>query len=145
MDLGQSEKTRQAHEKKIGEQERNLRGLNDDLTQLKDQLGRVHAEAKDSAKKLEASERDNRQLNAERDQLRESVTNWAAAVSLRDERLTEANGRIRELADQLNASVRKFNELVTNYNAVVQSLNEVRGGKPSATNAPAVSSLTKSP
>jgi len=145
LDFRQSEKTRQAHEKKIGEQERNLHGLNGDLTQLKEQFGRVHAEAKDSQKKLEVSERDHRQLAAERDQLRESVTNWAAAVSLRDHRLTEANDRIRELADQLNTSVRKFNELVTNYNAVVQSLNEQRGGRPSSTNSAAASSLSKSP
>ena len=143
LNLRQSEKTRQVYEQKIGEQERNLRGLNADLTQLKEQLGRVHAEAKESQTKFEASERDNRQLTAERDQLRESVTNWAAAVSLRDQRLTEANDRIRTLASDLNSSVRKFNELVTNYNAVVQSLNESRGGNLTTTNGQSVSSLSQ--
>jgi len=142
LNLRHSEKTRQAHEQKIGEQERSLRGLNADLTQLKEQLGRVHTEAKDSQERLETSERDNRQLTAERDQLRESMTNWAAAVSLRDQRLTEANERIRSLAADLNTSVQKFNELVTNYNAVVQSLNDLRGGKLAITNGQSVSALS---
>jgi chromosome segregation ATPase len=137
LDLRQSEKTRQAHQQKIGEQDRSLRGLNADLTQLKEQLGRVHADAKDSQQKLETSEQENRQLTTEREQLLQSVTNWSNAVTVRDQRLTEANERIRTLAGDLNASVQKFNELVTNYNAVVQSLNDLRGAKSVGTNAQA--------
>jgi chromosome segregation ATPase len=111
--------------------------LNADLTQLKEQLGRVHADAKDSQQKLETSEQENRQLTTEREQLLQSVTNWSNAVTVRDQRLTEANERIRTLAGDLNASVQKFNELVTNYNAVVQSLNDLRGAKSVGTNAQA--------
>ena len=145
LDLRQSERTRQAHEQKLDEQDRNLRGLNSDLTQLKEQLGHIHSEAKDAQKKLEEAGRENRQLTVERDQLLQSVTNWSHAVTVRDLRLTEANERIHLLAADLNASIQKFNELATNYNAVVQSLNELRGGNTGSTNARAVSSLSRSP
>jgi hypothetical protein len=40
--------------------------------------------------------------------------------------MKEANARIEQLAADLNASIRKYNELVTNYNAVVKSLGPTR-------------------
>jgi uncharacterized coiled-coil DUF342 family protein len=61
----------------------------------------------------------------ERDQLKDSITNWMNAVTQRDERIKEGNTQIRKLADDLTASVNKFNSLATNYNATVQQLNEV--------------------
>lgn len=63
----------------------------------------------------------------ERDQLKGAITNWANAVALRDERMKEANARIEQLAADLNASIRKYNELVTNYNAVVRTLGGTHG------------------
>ena len=74
----------------------------------------------------QAAEGEGRQLASQRDALKASVTNWAGAVASRDERLKEANVRIRQLADDLNASIRKFNDLATNHNAVVKELNELR-------------------
>ncbi len=48
-------------------------------------------------------------------------------MALRDERMKEANARIEQLAADLNASIRKYNELVTNYNAVVRTLGGTHG------------------
>jgi chromosome segregation ATPase len=126
LELNRSEKIRHGQEQKLGEHEKSLQGLTDDLALFKEQLGRAQSELSESRKRTAELERSSQQLSTERDQLKESVTNWANAVAVRDERLTTANNRIRDLADQLNASVQKFNELATNYNAVVQSLNETR-------------------
>ena len=51
--------------------------------------------------------------------------NWAAAVAERDEKLKEANVRLRDLSGQLNESVVKFNELASNHNASVLRFNEL--------------------
>jgi chromosome segregation ATPase len=128
LDLNQNETTRLTQQDKLAEQEKQLRGVTDDLALFKEQLGRTQSELGESRKKLQELERSHQQLSAERDQLKESVTNWANAVAVRDERLKSANDRIRELANQLNASIQKFNELATNYNGVVQNLNELRSG-----------------
>lgn len=135
LDLRDSEKTRMAHEQKLSEQEKNLRGLTDDLTQMKEHLGRISGEAKDSQKKLQETERDNLQLTNEREQLRQNVTNWANAVKLRDERLGEANEQIRSLGENLKASVEKYNQLATNYNSVVDDLNKLRGSSTNSVNS----------
>ena len=131
--LRESEKTRQAHEQKLDEQAKNLRGLNEDLTEFKQQVERQSGEAKEFQKKLQEFERENVQLTTERDQLGGSVMNWSNAVTLRDVRLTEANERIRSLAEDMNNLVQKYNTLATNYNKVVDDLNQVRTGK---TNSP---------
>ena len=55
----------------------------------------------DERQKLRMAGRDVRQLTSERDQLKTSVTNWAAAVTVRDERLKEADARFRRLSDEL--------------------------------------------
>lgn len=129
LDYNQLEKTRLAQQEKISEQDKNIRGLTDDLALFKDQLGRAQSELGDSRKKISELERTNEQLLSDREQLKASITNWVSAVALRDERLKEANGRIQDLANQLNASIQKFNELATNYNAIVKDVNNLRGGK----------------
>jgi len=52
----------------------------------------------------------------------------ATAVAVRDERMKRANARIQQLAEDLNASIRKYNELITNRNSAEKS--------PAATHAP---------
>jgi chromosome segregation ATPase len=126
LEVNRFEKARIEQAARLTEQEQRARELDSDLTHFKLQFTRAQAGLDDTRKKLQAAERDARQFSAERDQLKTSVTNWAAAVATRDERLKEANVQIRKLADELNASVRKFNELATNHNALVKEVNELR-------------------
>lgn len=125
-EFNQNEKIRLEQQEKITGQEKQLRGLTDDLTGLKEHLRRTQDELVEQRKKSQTLERDQLQLTTEHAALQESLTNWMAAVMLRDERLSNANERIRDLAEQLEASVLKFNELATNYNSVVKDLNEAR-------------------
>ena len=64
------------------------------------------------------------QLEGEREQLKISVTNWAAAVTARDERIKEANDRLKQLGEDLNASIRKFNELAEVHGKLVKNWND---------------------
>ena len=59
----------------------------------------------------------------------------AVGIDIDPQRVKEANERIRELSDNLNASIRKFNELAEKYNNVVKELNEIRKS-PASTNRP---------
>lgn len=126
LEVNRLEKTRLDQAGKLAEEEKVVRGLKEDMAQLKGQFTQTQTELNDTREKLRAAERETRQLTVERDQLKTSVTNWTAAVAVRDERLKEASSQIRKLADELNASLRKFNDLATNYNGVVKDLNELR-------------------
>jgi chromosome segregation ATPase len=150
LEVRQLDRIRQEQEWKLLEQEHATKGISSDLEVFRSQFERADAETKEAARKLAAVERLVAQLERERDQLKQSVTNWAAAVAerderyaretaqlrqsvtnwagavaQRDERLKEANTRLRELGNELNARTAKFNELATNYNATVQRLNEL--------------------
>ena len=120
------EKTRLEQAGKLTEQERSLRGVNADLAQFKEQFSKAQSELSASLQNLRAAERLTNQFTLERQQLKSSVTNWANAVAARDQRLKEANAEISRLANELNASIRKYNELASNYNGVVKDLNELR-------------------
>jgi DNA recombination protein RmuC len=119
------EKVRQSQEQKIAEQERTARGLTDDLAQLKTQFQSTHTELTEARTTLGKLDRENVQLQSERDQLKASVTNWSQAVKKRDARLREANDQLRDLSTRLNDSIVKFNELATNYNASVKRFNDL--------------------
>lgn len=126
LNVNRLEKARIENEQTIAEQQKNLKGLNSDLAMFKEELTGARTELSETRDKLHENETQNSRLILERDELRESLTNWMNAVSVRDERLKEANASIQDLAERLNASVQKFNELATNYNAVVKDLNELR-------------------
>ena len=121
---------------KIAETEKLLQGANADLAQFKEQFGRTETELQDDQKKLIEADRNMFQLTSERDQLKTSITNWVAAVAERDARIKEQSDRTRQLADELNDSIRKFNVLATNYNSVVKDLNELRAHPPKPDAAP---------
>ncbi len=135
LETNQLEKTRQTQQQKISEQEEAARGLTEDLSRFKEQVKAQHEDLDDAKKKLRETERAVAGLTAERNELRESVTNWVNAVAQRDALVKEANGRILELSTNLNASIQKFNELATNYNKTVQELNEAYA-KSAVTNKP---------
>jgi hypothetical protein len=64
----------------------------------------------------------NHLLMAEREKLKSMLTNCAQTVAIQNERIGDANRRIEELASNLNQSILKFNDLVTNYNRIVSDL-----------------------
>ena len=125
LQVNRLEKARMELEEKYSEQQKTAAGLASDLSRFKEQFKEIHDEATETVGKLRKSEQENAQLQTERDQLKASVTNWAAAVTARDERLREVNERLRDTAARLNDSVLKFNELATNYNASVKRFNEL--------------------
>jgi chromosome segregation ATPase len=125
LGLNDLEKTRQAQEQKLGEQNKIIQGLTDDLTRFKEQFTNAKGELTEVKEKFNVAERTLAQVRTERDQLQINLTNWMNAVTARDARLKEANERITEVAGRLNESVMKFNQLVTNHNDVVTRYNEL--------------------
>jgi len=69
---------------------------------------------------IAAAERALHQSKGEPGQLKASVTNWAAAVAARDDRLRQAASERRALADERNAQVEKFNALAARHNQLVK-------------------------
>lgn len=144
LDVNALQKTGQAQSARLAEQDKALAGLASDLDSFRGQITRAHAELRETADKLQATESAVAQLRAERDQLQESVAHWSAAVQARDARIAEANQRIREVGGRLKEAVEKFNdlaarynertqqlnELTTRYNETVEQLNQARGAKP---------------
>jgi biopolymer transport protein ExbD len=125
LEVNQLMKTRFEQDARLKDQEKKLTGLTADLDDFRSRFTEANSEAKEHRQKLTATDRQVRQLESDREQLRASVTNWAGAVAQRDERIKEANDRIRDLGVQLNDSVQKFNALATNYNTSVTKYNEL--------------------
>ena len=102
------------------------RGLSADVQQIKARYDTAAAERDRLGKRLRELERDLKQLTAERDRLSLSLSNWTAAVSLRDQRLKEAAAQIQRLGEELTTSVGRYNTLASNQNRVVKELQELR-------------------
>lgn len=121
LEIGRLDRVRLQQATTIDEQASQLKGLHEDLDQLKASLSNEQSLRTEAEQKVASTESTNQLLVAERDQLKASITNWANAVALRDERMKEANARIEQLAADLNASIQKYNDLVTNRNAAVKT------------------------
>jgi len=136
LEITRLERVRLEQAGKLEESQQALAGMTADLEQFRALLGRVTTGARAAEGKLSLVQDQVDQLTVEREQLKHSVTNWAAAVEARDAQLKEANRRLQELSDELNAAILKFNELATNHNAVVQRYNDL-AEKVRATQTPA--------
>ena len=106
-----------------------------DLASLRAHLARIDAERKETAAQRAAAEAGLRQASIERDQLKSSVTNWAAAAASRDERLQESAARLRALAAERDQAVQRFNDLAARHNALVKEWNDQQS-RLAASNAP---------
>ena len=126
LQVNSLESTRIAQAAQLDEKAAALRGLTSDLDRFREQLGTTTLSQKDAETKLRASERLAAQLASERDQLKDSIAQWTAAVAARDERLTEASARIRDLSAKLNDTVAKYNALVASHNDLVKQVNDSR-------------------
>ena len=126
LEIGHLDQIRLQQAAKIDEQASQLKGLNEDLGQLKASLVNEQSLRSQVEQRVASAENANQQLALERDQLKAAITNWTNAVAVRDERMKEANTRIEQLAADLNASIRKYNELATNRNAAVKTSSAPR-------------------
>jgi DNA recombination protein RmuC len=120
------EALQQEQTKALADREAKLKGAGADLDTFRQQLARLSDAVKAADAKAAATERDVRQLTVEREQLKTSVTNWAAAVTVRDERLKEAQAQLQKLVQERNETVAKYNQLAAKFNDVVKDLNEAR-------------------
>lgn len=117
------ERTRLEQAARLEEQGRTVKGLAADLDSFRGQLGAAAASQADTEKRLSLLEHENRQLTNERDQLKISVTRWAAAVAQRDERIKAADVTLQQAGMDRNDAVKRFNELAARHNEVVGNLN----------------------
>lgn len=119
--------------RKIQSQEHKLANLGEDLDAFRGKLDRQQ----NNERKVRTAEKQSQQLAAERDKLKAGLSNWTDAASIRDVRLAEANARIEKLSLDLNTAILKFNQLTTNYNAVVAQLHTLqKQAKATGTNGP---------
>jgi chromosome segregation ATPase len=126
LDVNRLEKTRIEQTTQIDEQSKKLKGTTEDLETFREQVTRANLDLKEQTEKSAASDVKIDSLRLERDALKESLAKWTNAVAERDKHLKESNAQIQKLADDLNSAVKKYNQLATNYNAVVKDLNELR-------------------
>lgn len=122
LDLVAAENACRQHTEKLADQEKRLTGSTSDLDSFREQLTRAAAARASAETRLTTVERDLKQLQIERDQLRTSVTNWAAAVTARDEQLRKAAAEATRLAAERNDAVTKFNDLAARQNTLVKDL-----------------------
>jgi chromosome segregation ATPase len=126
LQLNQSERLRGEQAAKIGELEAAQKGLNEDLGQIKQAFSAKERAGAQAEHELALNLGTNQLLKAEQERLKSALSNYAQTVAIQNERIKEANHRIEGLASNLNESIRKFNDLVTNYNGVVGELNALR-------------------
>lgn len=126
LEVNRLEQVRIDHEAQVEDLSKKLKGYTEDLESFRQQIARTTESSRDVDKKLSAAERQVAQLASENEQLKTSVTNWTAAVTLRDDRLKEANARLQTLSEQLNSNIVAYNKLATNYNQVVSQLETAR-------------------
>jgi chromosome segregation ATPase len=124
LEINALEKTRFEHVAKLEDQENALKASTGDLESFRQYLTRANLALKETETRLTTAERNMAQVASERDQLKVSVTNWAAAVTARDGQLKKMDDQLRALADDRNGAVVKFNELAEKYNGVVKDLND---------------------
>jgi septal ring factor EnvC (AmiA/AmiB activator) len=125
LDLNAVEKARQQQAARLEEQARQLKGGVADLDEFRAQLSSATAALKAAETKFALAERQVIQLTTERDQLKTSVTGWAAAVAARDAQLKQAATDAQKLADDRNATVLKFNDLAKRQNEQVKELERL--------------------
>lgn len=123
LEVNHLEKVRQQQQQRIEELDGHLRGARTDLDEFRGQLKATSEALKEKDLELRSARRAALQLEAEREQLKTSVTNWANAVAARDEQIHKAAEQLQKLAGERNATVEQFNELAAKYQQVVHELN----------------------
>jgi chromosome segregation ATPase len=111
---------------KFQEQARAMTGLASDLEGFREQYRAASQLARECELKTRDRDREMARLTLDCAQLRESLTNWMAAVAIRDDRLSELTAQVQSVALARNEAVERFNALAGQYNTLVQALDEAR-------------------
>jgi chromosome segregation ATPase len=122
-EVARLQKTGHERNAKIAEQEKTIAGQGADLESFRTQLHAAKGVEKELTAKIVEAERANRQLSVEGEQLKLSLTNWAAAVSERDEQLRRAATNIQELISSRDEAIAKYNALAKQHNQLVADVN----------------------
>lgn len=109
---------------RVGDLQRLLTNSVSDVEVFRNQITGSNTEIRELKQQLETSERRKDHLELESVQLRSSLSNWMAAVAIRDERIRDSTDRLNRLASGQREAVAKINELVGQYNDVTRLLNE---------------------
>lgn len=120
----QLEKDRIAQSARIEEQKGQIKGQAADLDSFREHLQRATAELKSAESNLLVSRRESAQLSTEREQLKQSVSEWSKATRDRDEQLARVSEQLQKLATERNEVIVKYNGMAEKHNDVVQELNK---------------------
>lgn len=126
LEINRREQTHLDQTTLLLQQTRTVQGQAGDLANLRAHLDRLTRETDQTAANLAAAQRQLQQARAAGDQLRSSVSNWAAAVAARDRQIEEHAARIRALANERNDTVNQFNELAVRHNQLVKDFDSLR-------------------
>lgn len=114
----------QTQSQQLDERERINRECHGDLERVREQLTRVTDRLAEAEAALAEARIELGQMSEERDQLRVTVSNWAAAVDARDLQLADAADELKRLGADRNDAAVKFNDLAGKHNELVNQLNE---------------------
>lgn len=124
LQINTLEKDRIAQRARLDEQDAQLKGQLADLDSFREHVKQASQSIRSAESNLVVVRQEAAQLAAERDQLKESVTNWSNAVAERDDRLAKLSGQVQSLASERNEAIVKFNRVAEQQNQVVNDLNE---------------------
>ena len=149
LQINSLEITRIQQEAKINDQAATIKADAADLDELRTRLTIAEATVKSDLLTISSlkhdlamSQLDRRQLAGERDALKDALDKWRSAVAARDAALKDADQHLRQLIDDRNAAVLKFNDLAEKYNTLVKKLDAERAA-PSSQNASATEAHPK--
>jgi chromosome segregation ATPase len=117
------EKAQQQQSAKIAEQEKEIAGNRADLESFRSQLMTTKTSETELNRQVAEAEKANRQLTAEVHGLKESLTNWVAAVRERDAQLQRAAKEIQGVVESRDEAIEKYNTLAKTHNQLVADVN----------------------
>ncbi|HOX55943.1 MAG TPA: hypothetical protein P5205_03315 [Candidatus Paceibacterota bacterium] len=126
VELIRVDRAHREQESRLDQHLKTNEGQAQDLSRLQGHLSRLTGELEQTASQLAAAERQASQYAAQCEQLKSSVTNWAAAVAARDAQLRQNAAQLKQLAEARNAAVRQFNDLVGRYHQLETNLEAWR-------------------
>ena len=124
QEIGRLENVRVDQATKLDDRDKTIKAQAGDLSLLREHLTRVTADLKTTEGRLRKAEFEIEHLTTIREQLKDSLAKWTAAVNERDQRIKDSNEQIKQLAKDCNEAVTRFNELAGKYNKTVEDLNE---------------------
>jgi multidrug efflux pump subunit AcrA (membrane-fusion protein) len=105
---------------KVSDQQKSLSEDASELQNLRDQLSAAQASAKADEAKLASATEENKQLAAQRTQLKASLDQWVSAVAARDAAIKQAGAQVQKISTERNEVQLRLNDLITKYNQLAK-------------------------